>query len=268
MADAAIAMTERMIDPAVANARRRRWAVFAGRALLIVAVLGVWQLASPKLDPVIFSSPLQIAQRLGEWLANGTLWKNLLVTGEEVALGYVIGAAAGVVLGLVLGSYPVLAEILDPVLMAIYGVPKIAFGPLFVVWFGINITPKLVITAIMVFFFMFFSTYDGVRRVDKSLINSIRLMGATPLQERLLVTIPGSLPSIFLGLKLAVPEALVGAIVGELIVSNHGVGYLIQFAATQLDSAGVFAGLFVLMLLALVANSIVKLASEKKGTYE
>jgi NitT/TauT family transport system permease protein len=254
-----------IIDPALARERHRRNLVLAGRIIVTVGLIVAWQLVSPHLDRMIFSSPSDIVARLWEWALDGTLWQNLLVTAEEILLGYVAGAAAGVVLGLILGSYPLAASILDPVLMAIYGVPKIAFGPLFIVWFGINMSPKIVITGLMVFFFVFLSTYEGARGVDRDLVRAVRLMGASAFQERTLVVIPGSLPSILLGLKLAIPEALVGAIVGELIVSNKGIGYLLQFSASQLDSAGVFAGIFILMTLALLLNSAVNYASGKTG---
>ena len=130
-------------------------------------------------------------------------------------------------------------------------------------WFGINLTPKVVITALVVFFFVFLSTYEGARSVDRDLLRVVKLMGANGWQERRLVVIPGAMPAIMLGLKLAIPEALVGAIVGELIVSSRGIGYLVQFSASQLDSAGIFAGLFVLMVLTLIANSAVIYATGK-----
>ena len=254
-----------IVDPAIARERRERNFILAARIVVAAGLILVWQLVSPHLDKLIFSSPAEIGERLWEWSADGTLWLNLLITAEEILLGYIAGAAAGIVLGLLLGSYPMVASILDPILMAIYGVPKIAFGPLFIVWFGIAMTPKVVITGLMVFFFVFLSTYEGARAVDRDLIRAIRLMGASPMQERVLVVVPGSLPAILLGLKLAIPEALVGAIVGELIVSNRGIGYLLQYSASQLDSAGVFAGLFILMVLALLFNSAVNYASFKSG---
>jgi NitT/TauT family transport system permease protein len=259
---------DQFLDPAIARERKRRNFILAGRIGVTVGLIVLWQIVSPHLDHLIFSSPAEIMGRLWEWSLDGTLWINLLVTAEEIVLGYAVGAAAGIVLGLLLGSYPTVAAILDPILMAIYGVPKIAFGPLFIVWFGINMTPKVVITGLMVFFFVFLSTYEGARGVDRDLLRAIRLMGASPLQERTLVVVPGSLPAILLGLKLAIPEALVGAIVGELIVSNRGIGYLLQFSASQLDSAGVFAGLFILMVLALLFNSAVNYASVKSGRGE
>ena len=264
MADAMVA-TDEMVDPAIAEARRRAAIIFAARVIVAAAVIILWELLSPNLDHLVFSSPGEIAARTWEWAQNGTLYLNLLVTAEEILLGYVAGAVAAVALGLILGSYPTIAAVIDPILMAIYGVPKIAFGPLFIVWFGINLTPKVVITGVTVFFFIFLATYEGVRNVDRELLRTIRLMGATPTQERALVVIPGAMPAILLGLKLAIPEALVGAIVGELIVSNKGIGYLIEYSASQLDSAGVFAGLFILMLLALIANSAVNYATKKTG---
>ncbi|HZL58727.1 MAG TPA: ABC transporter permease [Stellaceae bacterium] len=256
---------ELLLDPAIARDKRRRNAILAGRIIVCVTLLVGWQLLGPHIDRLIFSAPSEVAGRLWEWSLDGTLWRNLLVTAEEILLGYALGVFFGVVLGLALGSYPVVAAILDPILMAIYGVPKIAFGPLFIVWFGINMTPKVVITALMVFFFVFFTTYEGARAVDRDLIRVVKLMGASRWQERTLVVIPGSLPAILLGLKLAIPEALIGAIVGELIVSSRGIGYLVQFSASQLDSAGIFAALFVLMVLTLLANSAVNYATGKSG---
>ena len=264
MADTTFAPGD-MIDPEIAAARRRRTVIFAARILVGASVIILWEMLSPNLDHLVFSSPGEIATRTWEWAQNGTLYLNLLVTAEEILLGYVSGAIAAIALGLLLGSYPTVAAILDPMLMAIYGVPKIAFGPLFIVWFGINLAPKVVICGVTVFFFIFLATYEGVRNVDNELLRTIRLMGATRYQERMLVVIPGAMPAILLGLKLAIPEALVGAIVGELIVSNKGIGYLIEYSASQLDSAGVFAGLFILMILAVIANSAVNYATRKTG---
>jgi NitT/TauT family transport system permease protein len=264
MADAILDGAD-MIDPAIAAERRRRNIIFAARVIVGAGFIILWELLSPNLDHLVFSAPSDIAARTWDWALNGTLYRNLLVTGEEILLGYVTGAVAAIFLGLLLGSYPTVAAILDPILMAIYGVPKIAFGPLFIVWFGINLTPKVVICGVTVFFFIFLATYEGVRNVDRELLRTVRLMGATRYQERMLVVIPGAMPAILLGLKLAIPEALVGAIVGELIVSNKGIGYLIEYSASQLDSAGVFAGLFILMILALLANSAVNYATRKTG---
>jgi NitT/TauT family transport system permease protein len=242
-------------------ARRRQRTIWVGRAVFLLLFVLLWQLASPHLDPTVFASPAAILRSLAGQVAGGTLWPNLLVTLEEIVLGYVLGAAGGVVLGFLLGASPVAAGILEPVVMAVYGIPKIALGPLFVVWFGINLMPKVVMAGVIVFFVVFLATYHGVREVDEDLVRSVRLLGLNDAQVRRWVVMPGSASSIFLGLKMAVPEALVGAIVGEMIVSNSGIGYLIQFAATQLDTPGVYAGLLVLTVMALAANAVVNKAS-------
>lgn len=255
------AIDEELIDPSITRARRRRNTILVSRIVLIAALVVAWEAASPLFNHLVFSSPSEIASKLWEWTLDGTLARNLFVTLQEIVFGYIAGASIAIVLGLLLGSYPTAAAILDPILMAIYGVPKIAFGPLFIVWFGISLTPKVVICGLTVFFFIFYSTYEGARNADRDLLRTVRLMGATKFQERMLVIVPGALPAILLGLKLAIPEALVGAIVGELIVSSRGIGYLIEYSATQLDSAGMFAGLLLLMTMAVIFNSAVSFAT-------
>ena len=256
---------EDIVDPQIAIDRRRTLVIYTARIVIALALILAWEAVGPSLDKLVFSSPSDILAKVWDWTKDGTLVYNLWVTAEEILIGYFVGAVAAVVMGLALGSYPTLAAILDPILMAIYGVPKIAFGPLFIVWFGINLAPKVVVCGVTVFFFIFLATYEGARNADRELLRTLRLMGATPMQMRRLVVIPGAMPAILLGLKLAIPEALVGAIVGELIVSNKGIGYLIEYSASQLDSAGVFGGLFILMVLAVLANSAVNYFTGKTG---
>lgn len=255
-------VVDTLIDPSIALQRKKQSYIWGGRITLVILVLGVWQLFSPHLDNLVFSSPLAILQTLINWFQTGYIWPNLLVTIEEIILGYALGAIAGIVLGFLLGSNEIVAGILDPILISIYGIPKIALGPLFVVWFGINLMPKVVIAGVLVFFLVFFSTYQGVREVDKNMVNVMKIMGVNKSQMTRWVILPHAWTSMFLGLKLGVPEALVGAIVGEMIVSNQGIGYIIQFASTQLDTAGVYAGLFILTVMALLANALVNRASK------
>lgn len=247
------------------NDRRARLLLHAGRIALLLVSLGAWQYFGPQLGQIVASSPIEVFHALVDLARSGALARDLATTLEEVLLGYLVGAGAGVLCGAVLASSDLLAGLLDPFIMAIYGIPKIALGPLLVVWFGINLAPKVALAALMTFFLVFFATYQGMRNVDADTVNAVRLMGASPVQLRRYVIFPGARASIFLGLKLGVPEALVGAIVGEFISSSHGIGYAIQFATAQLDTAGVFAGLFVLTLLSLTLNALVNRASKKTG---
>lgn len=247
--------------------RRARRRIYYGRIILLIVVFGAWQYFGPRVGEIVASSPVHVFTALRSWAASGVLLQDLAVTMEEVVLGYLLGACAGVVLGAVMASSEYIAGLVDPFVIGLYGIPKIALGPLLVVWFGINLTPKVVLAAIMTFFLVFFSTYQGMREVDPATVNAVKLMGASPLQVRRYVIFPGARSSIFLGLKLGVPEALVGAIVGEFISSSRGIGYQIQFSTTQLDTAGVFAGLIVLTVLSLLLNALVNKASGKGGSF-
>jgi len=245
--------------------RRARLLLHGGRLGLLLVSLGAWQYFGPRLGQIVASSPVQVFQALVDLARSGALWQDLATTLEEVLLGYLCGAGAGVLCGAILASSDLLAGLLDPFIIAIYGIPKIALGPLLVVWFGISLAPKVALAALMTFFLVFFATYQGMRNVDSDTINAVRLMGASPLQLRRYVIFPGARASIFLGLKLGVPEALVGAIVGEFVSSSRGIGYAIQYATAQLDTAGVFAGLLVLTVLSLTLNALVNRASKKSG---
>jgi NitT/TauT family transport system permease protein len=130
---------------------------------------------------------------------------------------------------------------------ALYGVPKIALAPLFIMWFGIGMMPKVVLAGVSVFFLVFFNTLSGVREVDGKLVEALRIMGASRWDIQRKVMFPASLPWIFLGLKLGLPYGFVGAVAAEMMASNQGIGFLTQSSAGQFDTAGVFSALLALM---------------------
>jgi NitT/TauT family transport system permease protein len=133
--------------------------------------------------------------------------------------------------------------------------PRSALAPLFILWFGIGVASKVAQAALMVLFMVFFNTYAGLRNVDEELVNTVRLLGATRLQLLGKVRIPAALPFILTGLKVSVPQALLGAVVAEFISSNKGIGYLIVHSTSQFDTAGTFAGILVLMVVVYVLNT-------------
>jgi NitT/TauT family transport system permease protein len=233
--------------------------VFVARVALFVTFMVVWELASGRLvDPFFASSPSAVAGALWRWLADGSLVRHVLITTEEMTLGFGVGAAVGVATGILLGRNEVWAKLLEPFILAINSLPKPALAPLFVLWFGIDIQSKVALTAMVVFFLTFWNTFAGVRDVDTELLDTIRVMGATPRQLLLRVVLPSSLVWIFLGLKVAVPYALIGAVLGEMLAANRGLGYLIARSAGRFDTAGVFAALFVLMLISLALSSLLR----------
>ena len=233
--------------------------VNAARVVLFVTVVSLWQLGSNLhlFDPGVVPSPLSIWQHLYKLAADGTLWFQSWITIQETLAGFSIGSTGGIVLGFAIGRYPALAEVLDPFILAIYSVPKVALAPLFLVWFGIGIWMKIVLAAVTVLFIVFFNTLAGVRNVDRDLVDAVWLMGAKPRDILLKVLVPSAMSWVFTGVRIAIPYALIGAIIGELIASNRGIGYLISSAASSYDTAGVFAALIVLTILAMLLNGVV-----------
>lgn len=233
--------------------------------LLRLALLGVlliiWQLAAGVLVSEFFiSKPTAIAKGLVSLITEGNLFFHMGITALEAFTGFLIGATAGIVTGVVLGRINILAELLQPFILAFYSLPKIALAPLFILWIGIGIDMKIVLTATVVFFLVFLNTYTGVRNVSRELESIMYLMGAREHHVLTKVVLPSAVAWVFAGLRISVPYALIGAIVGELIASNRGLGFLLANAQGQFDTAGVFAALIVIMLLSGFLNFIVRLA--------
>jgi NitT/TauT family transport system permease protein len=235
----------------------RIWLV---RVALLVVFLGAWQITSGWLFSAFFiSSPSAVATIFWKWLVSGRLFYHAGITVVEAFSGFVLGGVAGMAVGIGLGRSRTLADILDPFIMIFYSLPKIALAPLFVLWFGIGIDMKIILTATVVFFLVFLNTFTGVRNVSRELIAILRLMGASDRQVLTKVILPSAVAWVFAGLRLSVPYALIGAIVGELIAANHGLGYLLSDASGQFNTAGVFAALLAIVLLAMTLNFIVRI---------
>jgi NitT/TauT family transport system permease protein len=235
------------------------------RFVLLATSVGGWEIIARLkwIDPYLISSPLAIVTRLWTLLRSGEMVGHIYVTGIETLLGLVIGAVLGILLGMALALAPRLAVIFDPFLVAVNGLPRVALAPLFVVWFGIGLTSKVAVGASIVIFTMFFATYLGMRNTDPALLRGIKALGATSGQLLMKVQLPFAIPWIFAGLKTGVAMALVGAIIGEFIAASRGVGWYIAFAGGQFDTTGVFAGLFVLGVMAIVLDLAVALIGDR-----
>lgn len=234
------------------------------QVVLGIVVLMIWQGASGRLvDDFFISNPLDVGQRLYDWIIDGSLFLHLWATVYETFLGFVVGAAVGVVLGIWLGVSPFTSRLLNPYLNALNALPKVALAPLFVLWFGLGVESKVALAAVLVLFLVFLNTYAGVREVDQDLIDGARLMRASRVQVITKVIIPSALSWVFAGLKISVPYALIGAVLGEMLAANRGLGYLVQYSGSQFDTAGVFAVLFVIALLAVVLNFLVELVQHR-----
>jgi sulfonate transport system permease protein len=222
-----------------------------------VVLLAAWQtLVSLKvLDPFFVSRPTDIAARIVRWTTGGTLWVHLAVTLEESLLGLVAGAALGVSLGFLLARSPFLARVLDPYIKMLNAVPRVVLAPLFLLWFGLGIWSKVALAVTLVFFVMFFNTYQGVRDADPVLIDNVRMLGASERQLVRHVLIPSALTWIFSSLQTSLGFAMVGAVVGEYLGATRGLGYIISQAEGTFDTTGVFAGMTVLGIVVVIVSA-------------
>jgi len=232
----------------------------AYRLLLAFAIIAFWQLASGTLVAEFFvSKPSAIVAALHRQVTTGNLFFHVGITATEAFSGFLIGASAGVTAGVLLGRIRFLSDLLQPFILAFYSLPKIALAPLFILWIGIGIWMKIVLTATVVFFLVFLNTYTGVRSVSRELVAILKLMGASERHVLFKVVLPSAVAWVFAGLRISVPYALIGAIVGELIAANRGLGFVLASATGQFDTAGVFAALLVIMAMAFVLNTLVRL---------
>jgi sulfonate transport system permease protein len=234
------------------------------RVIIMLAVLCLWQFASGRLlDDFWLSRPSAVALRLYEWTVDGKLPFHTWITLQEMAWGFLIGSTTGIIAGVGLGLSRTLADIVNPFIVALYSLPKVAMGPLFILWFGIGMEMKVALAAITVFFLVFWNAYSGVRQNDEELSGIVRLMGASRIQMIYKIVVPGAMAWIYTGLKLSVPYALIGAIVGEIIASNRGLGYLISYSAGAFDTTGVVAALLVLMAISMTLNELISFSERR-----
>jgi NitT/TauT family transport system permease protein len=265
--------TDIQLSPAsirIKRLHRRQALIINGcRVVLVVCLLAVWQFVSGRyVDPLFISSPLAIANQFVAWIADGTLWFHTSITLQETLLGLVFGIVSGILAGFFFGIEQILAKLFDPFITAIYSIPKIALAPLFILWFGIDIQMKVIFTAITVFFLVFFNTLAGVRNVDQNLIDAVRLMGGKQRDIMLKVIVPSATGYMLTGVHIAIPYALIGAVVAELIASNRGLGYLIDSSATSFNTAGVFAALLVLTIIGSLLNAVVNFIDRKTSRWK
>jgi NitT/TauT family transport system permease protein len=240
--------------------------LMAGRGVLslqfaiVIVVLALWEWIGWALHTEFWTSrPSAIAEALVRWGESGDLATDLRLTLIEAGGGFIIGSICGGLTGFILGWVRTLGDLFEPFVLSFYTLPKIALAPLFVLWFGIGVTNKIMFSAMLVFFMVFFTTFQGTRQVDRDLVENARLLGANRWSIWTKIAIPYSAVWMFTGIRIGLPYSLIGAIVGEFVAAEAGVGFRIKEATSFFNTAGVFAGLIVLMAISLVLLGILRL---------
>ncbi|OHU76717.1 ABC transporter permease [Mycobacteroides chelonae] len=259
---------EDILERARRNKRRSQIRVWGLRTLLVVVWLASWELAATLwLDPFFYSKPSLIWGRLIEWFTVGTqfgsIWLQIFTTVQEAVLGFLIGTVAGVTLGVLLGRSRYWSEVLAPFIKALNAVPRIVLASLFIIWFGLGLSSKVATVVVLVFFAVFFNAFTGAREVDGNVINNARILGASPTRVLTSIVLPSATSWILSSLHTAFGFALIGAVVGEYAGASKGLGLLISNAQGTFDSAGIYAGMIIITVVALLAEWLIGIAESR-----
>jgi NitT/TauT family transport system permease protein len=259
-----IAVAESAIADAARRRRRRRLAlVWIARALTLFVVLGGWELFADKhiIDPFFYGQPSGIYRQIRDWVEHGTafgsLWLQIWVTLKEALLGFVYGVVGGVLFGVALGQVRFLADVIGPYIKVINALPRIVLGSIFFVAFGLGTTSKVLLAAVLVFFVVFFNAFQGVREVDRNLVANARVLGASRWQVVRNVVLPSALVWIIASLHVAFGFSIIGAIVGEFLGVQKGLGLVIANSQNNFNPDGVFGAMVIIGIVALAAEALI-----------
>jgi NitT/TauT family transport system permease protein len=242
--------------------RKTRKPSFSNLWLLGVSLITgliIWEVAvrATGLPPFILPAPKQVWIRLVEVLVDGTLWRHTQITAREVFLGLALGAGLAVLLGYVVAKSRVMERLLSPYLVASQAIPVVALAPLLVLWFGPGMFSKVLICGLIVFFPVLVNTIVGVRAVPEELRDLMRSLRASRLQVIKYLELPAALPIILGGIRIGATLAVIGAVVGEFVGADKGLGFLVNIARGQYDTALVFVAIATLIVMALCLYGLV-----------
>lgn len=235
---------------------KRRRLVIALQVAVLVVWLGGWELAARTrlIDPLFFSQPSAVWAQIVTWTTQGSLGQQILVTLEEATMGFVIGVVTGVVAGIALGRIRILADVFAPYIKVANSIPRIVLGSLFIVAFGLGLTSKVLLVIVLVFFGVFFNAFQGTREVDRNLMANAKLLGSSRWKVTTEVVVPSAFTWILASLHVSFGFAIIGAIVGEFLGSDQGLGNLIKSAQGNFNQSGVLACMVLMAMVALLAE--------------
>jgi NitT/TauT family transport system permease protein len=244
--------------------RSERAVLWTGTVAFGAAILLFWQFVLGHLvNPRYVSDPATIAGRIGELAADGEIFRHVGVTLGEASVGFVIGSVLGLASAFALAQTSRGYAVFEPFLIGFYSIPKIALAPLFILWFGLGTTPKIIMAALLVYFVVFVNTATGIREVQPGLLHVCRVLGASRRDLLLKVTLPSAAPAIVASVRITVTRAIEGALLSEFVASTQGLGYLVARASREFDIATVFAGIVLIAAVVMAANGLLRLVQAR-----
>jgi NitT/TauT family transport system permease protein len=243
---------------AIGRRRQRQILTVAIRLTSLAAVLGIWQVFGARVDPVLFATPSAIAIAAAEMIRSGELWHYLWPSLVVLAIGLALAAVVGIAIGLLLARFWVLDVAFGSYITFLYSIPSVALVPLIVLWAGYQTTAKVIILFLFAFFPMAINTHQGVKNVDPKLIEVGRAFRASEWQLWTNIVLPGALPFIVTGLRLAVGRGLIGMVLADLYTAISGIGYLIVRTASTYQISKMFVPIVTLGLLGVTLTALLR----------
>ena len=252
---------------APASFYREREQTILGAGFILLLILA-WQalpaiVTLPRGISLFFTTPVEVIKAFYRLVVGNEIQGHVYVSAVEFVVGLGMAVVVGLPLGLVMGRSKTLDAMLDPFVTAFNATPRLVFLPLLILWLGIGIWSKIVIVFIGALFPLLINTYQGVKNVDRVLVNVVRSFGANEWQIMKVVVLPNSVPYIVAGMRLAIGRALLGVVVGEFFGASEGLGFMIAMAATNYKVDVVFVGVAIFMGLALILTHLVKMVESR-----
>ena len=235
------------------------------RGAIALLFLSLWEglVRIGWIEPFYVGVPSKIILKTYAWVAGGFIFPHLYVTILETIAGFLLGATLGLAVALLFAFQRDLADLFQPIFVFINSFPRVVLYPLFAIWFGLGVASKIVLGVSLVFFVVFFNTYQGIREVERDILENVLLLGASRRGLIWHVYLPAALIWIMSGLRVSVSLALIGAVVGEYVASAKGVGQVIAFSLSMFRATEVMAGLLILVLVITIIDYSLRLAEAR-----
>lgn len=251
----------KVVTPGPRSSRRGEagnTAIWLGRIAVFILTVGLWELLSGRaFNSFWVSKPSLIIKRIYDMTVDGDLWFHMSVTLQESIVGLLIGMVGGTLLGILISFSGIFQKWIYPYVMALYSLPRVSLAPLFIVWFGIGMSSKILMVVAMVIFVAFYNAYEGVRNIDKDLLDMMSTFKGRWNHKLKWVVFPSITVWILTSLRLNIGMALIGSVIAELVGANRGLGFYISYSSNMLDTTGIFTGLVLIMIIAVVLEQII-----------
>jgi NitT/TauT family transport system permease protein len=237
--------------------------IFPAVTFVILVALWIFYLRAFKVPDYILPTPWSVVQALIHAFASGFIWPHLFYTLKSTLWGYLIGCGVGFLLGAALAESKIFEKFIHPYIVLLQSMPKVALAPLLIVWFGFGIESKIAMVVLMCFFPVFVNALVGFKQTDPDLIDVMRVSSASRLRIFFHVKLPTAAGTLFAGLEISIVLSLIGAVVGEFVAAERGMGTLLQKAATDLNMALMLATVFILAFLGLAGSLLIRFLHRK-----